>query len=319
MHKSLQPKLWPEHHSHGMNFAASGLAPKDAQHDWRFIQYLNRRHKKTAWQGGFFNNISRSSMHRAIDAINTQAGSVLRASPRHLMSTREVAELTGKSHDNVMRDARSLAKRGVLKSEETPYVHPQNGQSYAEFLLSQRDALVLVSGYSAELRAKIIDRWQELEARVVAQVQIPTNFAEALRLAADKAEENQRLQDVLAKQAPKVAAINRLAGAGGAICITDAAKQLQLAPSRLFAWLEQNRWIYRRAGSTRWIAFQPRITAGLLRHKVTSLRPDLESGGDRATFSVLVTTKGLTYLAEKNIGGAQAVTDTKAQRPLERT
>lgn len=258
-------------------------------------------------------------MHRAVDAINTQAGSALHASPLQLMSTREVAELTGKSHDNVMRDARSLVKRGVLKSEETPYLHPQNGQAYPEFLLGQRDALVLVSGYSAELRAKIIDRWQELEARVLAHVQIPTTFAEALRLAADKAEENQRLQDALAKQAPKVAAINRLAGAGGAICITDAAKQLQLAPSRLFAWLEQNRWIYRRAGSTRWIAFQPRITAGLLRHKVTSLKPDPESGGDRAAFSVLVTTKGLTYLAEKNIGGAQAVTDTKAQRPLERT
>lgn len=258
-------------------------------------------------------------MHRAVDAINTQAGSALHANLRQLMSTREVAELTGKSHDNVMRDARSLVKRGVLRSEETPYLHPQNGQVYPEFLLDQRDALVLVSGYSAELRAKIIDRWQELEARVLAHVHIPTTFAEALRLAADKAEENQRLQDALAKQAPKVAAINRLAGAGGAICITDAAKQLQLAPSRLFAWLEQNGWIYRRAGSTRWIAFQPRITAGLLRHKVTSLKPDPESGGDRAAFSVLVTTKGLTYLAEMNIGGAQAVTDTKAQRPLERT
>lgn len=242
-------------------------------------------------------------MHTALDARNTPTGNTVtvQAQPQQLMSSREVAELTGKSHDNVLRDARSLAKRGVLNSEETPYLHPQNGQSYPEFLLTQRDALVLVSGYNAELRAKIIDRWQELEARVVAQVHIPTTFAEALRLAADKAEENQRLQDVLAKQAPKVAAINRLAGAGGAICITDAAKQLQLAPSRLFAWMEQNRWIYRRAGSTRWVAFQPRITAGLLKHKVTSLKPDPESGADRAAFSVLVTTKGLARLAEADI------------------
>lgn len=242
-------------------------------------------------------------MHRALDARNTLTGNTVtvQAQPQQLMSSREVAELTGKSHDNVLRDARSLAKRGVLNSEETPYLHPQNGQSYPEFLLTQRDALVLVSGYNPELRAKIIDRWRELEARLVAHVQIPTTFAEALRLAADKAEENQRLQDALAKQAPKVAAINRLAGAGGAICITDAAKQLQLAPSRLFAWMEQNRWIYRRAGSTRWVAFQPRITAGLLKHKVTSLKPDPESGVDRAAFSVLVTTKGLARLAEEDI------------------
>ncbi|WP_201161878.1 Rha family transcriptional regulator [Pseudomonas sp. S60] len=217
------------------------------------------------------------------------------------MSSREIAQLTGSTHDNVLKTVRQLVKRGVVSSNETPYTHHQNGQRYTEFLLTYRDTLVVVSGYSVELRAKIIDRWQELEARVIAQVQIPTNFAEALRLAADKAEENQRLQDALAKQAPKVAAINRLAGAGGAICITDAAKQLQLAPSMLFAWMEQNRWIYRRAGSTRWVAFQPRITAGLLKHKVTSLKPDPESGVDRAAFSVLVTTKGLARLAEEEI------------------
>ncbi len=239
-------------------------------------------------------------MHRAIDASNTHAPSAVPCTEqlRRLMSTREVAELTGKSHDNVLRDARSLAKRGVLKSEETPYVHPQNGQAYPEFLLDQRDALVLVSGYDASLRARIIDRWQELETRMLTHLQVPTNFAEALRLAADKAEENQRLQDALARQAPKVAAIVRLAGAGGAICVTDAAKQLQVAPFELFGWLEENRWIYRRRGSKRWIAYQPRISAGLLKHKVTGLKPDPETGSDRAAFDVLVTPKGLARLAE---------------------
>lgn len=245
-------------------------------------------------------------MHRAADARNTQPGAVgfTSQSVEHVMSSREIAQLTGSTHDNVLKTVRLLIKKGVVSSNETPYIHPQNGQCYTEFLLNYRDTMVVVSGYSVELRAKIIDRWQELEARVVAQLQIPTNFAEALRLAADKAEENQRLQDVLAQQAPKVAAINRLAGAGGAICITDAAKQLQLAPAKLFAWMEQNRWIYRRAGSTRWVAFQPRITAGLLKHKVTSLKPDRETGEERAAYSVLVTTKGLTYLAEKGIGGS---------------
>ncbi|WP_336334681.1 phage regulatory protein/antirepressor Ant [Pseudomonas putida] len=220
------------------------------------------------------------------------------------MSTREIAQLTGKSHDNVLRDARRLVEEGVLKSEETPYTHPQNRQSYPEFLLSHRDTLVLVSGYSAKLRAKIIDRWQELEGRVIAQVQIPQTFAEALRLAADQAEQNQQLQRVIEKQAPKVAAIQRLAAACGAICITDAAKQLQVSPSKLFDWLEQNRWIYRRKGSKRWIAYQPRITAGFMKHKVTALKPDPETGAERAAFDPLVTPKGLTRLAEMKAGGS---------------
>ncbi|NNA64307.1 phage antirepressor KilAC domain-containing protein [Pseudomonas koreensis] len=219
------------------------------------------------------------------------------------MSSRVIAELIGSSHDNVLKTIRALVAKGVVSSNDTPYVHPQNGQVYREFLLSQRDTLVVVSGYSVELRAKIIDRWQELEAQA-GQFQIPATYAEALQAAADQAKDNQTLRLVILDQAPKVAAIKRLAAAEGAICITDAAKHLQLKPSKLFAWMQQNRWIFRRQGSGRWTAYQPRITSGLLVHKVTALKPDSETGADRAAFDPLVTPKGLARLAELNIGAS---------------
>lgn len=221
----------------------------------------------------------------------------------HTMSSREIAELTGSTHDNVLKTVRALASKGVVSSNDTPYVHPQNGQVYREFLLSQRDTLVVVSGYSVELRARIIDRWQELEA-LVGQFQIPATYAEALQAAADQAKDNQSLRLVILDQAPKVAAIKRLAAASGAICITDAAKQLQVQPSKLFAWLEQHRWIFRRKGSKRWVAYQPRITAGYMTHKVTALKPDPETGIERAAFDPMVTPKGLARLAEINIGAS---------------
>lgn len=222
---------------------------------------------------------------------------------RHTMSSREIAELTGSTHDNVLKTVRALVAKGVVSSNDTPYIHPQNGQVYREFLLSQRDTLVVVSGYNVELRARIIDRWQELEARAD-QFQIPATYAEALQAAADQAKENQSLRLVILDQAPKVAAIKRLASACGAICISDAAKQLQVPPSRLFLWLEKNRWIFHRGGSKRWTAYQPRITSGYLVHKVTALKSDPETGEDRAAFQPLVTPKGLAYLAEKNIGAS---------------
>lgn len=134
--------------------------------------------------------------------------------------------------------------------------------------------------------------------------QIPQTMAEALRLAADTLDENAQLRLVVDRQAPKVAAIDRLAKAQGAICITDAAKQLQVEPSKLFAWMDQNRWIYRRNGSTRWVAMQPRLNAGLLVHKVTALKPDQETGAERAAFQPLVTPKGLAYLAERLSGAS---------------
>ena len=84
------------------------------------------------------------------------------------MTSREIAELTGSTHDAVLKTIRRLIIEGVVSGNETPYKHPQNSQTYTEFLLTFRDTMVVVSGYSAELRAKIIDRWQELEAKQLA-------------------------------------------------------------------------------------------------------------------------------------------------------
>jgi len=81
------------------------------------------------------------------------------------MTSREISELTGSPHDAVLKTVRRLIEEGVVSGNETPYTHPQNGQTYTEFQLSFRDTMVVASGYSAELRARIIDRWQELEAQ----------------------------------------------------------------------------------------------------------------------------------------------------------
>ena len=246
-------------------------------------------------------------MHNHITPGNSHTVATLLGQPQkmscHTMSSREIAELTGSTHDNVLKTVRALVTKGVVSVNDTPYIHPQNGQVYREFLLSQRDTLVVVSGYSVELRARIIDRWQELEARV-GQFQIPATYAEALQAAADQAKDNQSLRLVILDQAPKVAAIKRLAAACGAICITDAAKHLQVPPSKLFTWMEKNRWIFRRQGSGRWTAYQPRITSDYMIHKVTSLRADPETGAERAAFDPMVTPKGLARLAEFNIGAS---------------
>ena len=217
---------------------------------------------------------------------------------RHTMSSREIAELTGSTHDNVLKTIRALVAKGVVSSNDTPYVHPQNGQVYREFLLSQRDTLVVVSGYSVELRARIIDRWQELESRVVGQLEIPTSFAEALRLAADQAEQNQLLQQVIAKQAPKVEALQRLARTQGDVCITTAAQLLGVRPTRLFAWMNQNRWIHRRTAHSSWVAYQPRLNTGWLKHKLVKV-----GGGEgediKVVEQVMVTRSGIVTLAEQ--------------------
>lgn len=105
------------------------------------------------------------------------------------MSSREIAELTGKRHDHVMRDIRAmlvdLHGENGLPNFGASYINEQNKEQPC-FNLPKRESLILVSGYNVHMRATIIDRWQALEAQLAPS--LPRSFAEALRLAADEAE-----------------------------------------------------------------------------------------------------------------------------------
>jgi len=117
---------------------------------------------------------------------------------------------------------------------------------------------------------------------------IPQSLPDALRLAADLAEENKSMK-------PKVEAFERIAGSDGSMCIRDAAKDLQMRPTDLTGWLSANKWIYKRTGKANWIAYQERIQSGHLEHKVhISTRED---GTEKITEQVRVTPKGLAKLA----------------------
>lgn len=104
------------------------------------------------------------------------------------------------------------------------------------------------------------------------------------------------LESTVAAQKPKADVFDRLVHADGAVCITVAAKNLQIQPKELFRWLQEHEWIYRRSGGAGWVAYQVRLKQGVLVHKVTLVtRGD---GTEKQTEQVLVTPKGLTKLAE---------------------
>jgi len=86
------------------------------------------------------------------------------------MSSREIAELTGKRHDNVMRDCDSLNQKyenlHLLKIEEMFITRElPNGGSREEkvYLLTKMQCFDLMTGYNTELRIKVNRRWAELE------------------------------------------------------------------------------------------------------------------------------------------------------------
>lgn len=158
-----------------------------------------------------------------------------------------------------------------------------------------RDQCMLVSMRESKgVRRRVLARLIALEAAPA----IPQTLPEALRLAADLAEQNNQLRLVVTEQAPKVEALARIANARGSMCMTDAAKHLGVQRCKLIDWMKANRWIYRREGCARWLAYQPRMASGWLEHKVTVLGLD-DEGDQRLASQVRITPKGLAELAQK--------------------
>lgn len=82
------------------------------------------------------------------------------------MTSLQIAEITGKTHSNVMRDIRNILEQLEEKHKfnfELMFKITKLGNNAERkdpyYLLTKKDCLLLASGYDANLRAKIINRW----------------------------------------------------------------------------------------------------------------------------------------------------------------
>lgn len=80
------------------------------------------------------------------------------------MSSIEIAEITGKRHDAILRDIRNLLTQGVNAHNFVLVEYTdKKGEKRPCFNLTKKGCLILASGYNALLREKIINRLEELE------------------------------------------------------------------------------------------------------------------------------------------------------------
>ncbi|MGY3959568.1 phage antirepressor KilAC domain-containing protein [Aeromonas popoffii] len=213
------------------------------------------------------------------------------------MTSIEIAELVGKRHDNVMRDIRAMLLElygagGDLRFEET-HQNKQNGQDYPCFHLPKRECLILVSGYSIELRARIIDRWQELEAQLVPL--LPRTYAEALLEAGRLAMELEQAQEQIAIQTPKADFADRVAGADKGVLLGNFAKTVGIGPKKIFTILHEMR-ILMKGGNRHNLPFQQFLDLGYFE---VLEKPYEINGETRLAFSPTITGKGQQWLTHK--------------------
>lgn len=207
------------------------------------------------------------------------------------MTSREIAELTGKRHDHVVRDIEAmLADLGDTSPQFWGDLPDSYNRPQRVAFLPKRESLILVSGYSVSMRAKIIDRWQELEGKVAAPA-LPT-YPEALRQLASTLEENEQHKQALALAAPKVEFHDRYAASTGNKGFREVCKLLHANEREFREFLINAGIMYRLAGELTPMA--QHIDAGRF-----VVKAGISEGTGHAFNQPKLTPKGVAWIASQ--------------------
>ncbi len=227
-------------------------------------------------------------MVQAIEAVNS--GNIT------TMTSLEIARLTEKRHDNVLRDIDKMfgeLEIDHLKFEES--YKNSSGMMQKIFRLDKELTLTLVSGYNVKLRQAIIRKWSELEGASIKPRTYQEIMSEALQLAAKKVEE---LEEKIQEDKPKVSFANAVAGSATAVNVGDWVKTIQselnmpMGRTKAFQWLRDEGFIMK--NST--LPYQYWVDKKMFEVKEVII---ITPKGDKINFTTLITGQGQLYLLDR--------------------
>ncbi|HDV3006720.1 TPA: phage antirepressor KilAC domain-containing protein, partial [Escherichia coli] len=176
----------------------------------------------------------------------------------------------------------------------TKSVGRKNGANIDIITMTFKQALRVAARESKAVRRSLIDKLEELQQASTASPAIPQTLPEALRLAAELAEQKMQLEQQLVAAAPKVDFADRVSVAKG-ILIGNFAKVVGLKQNALFAWLRGN-GILIASGGRKNVPFQQYINAGYFTVKEVVLD---DEDGYQIRLTPQLTGKGQQWLTRK--------------------
>lgn len=204
------------------------------------------------------------------------------------MTSREIAELVESRHDTVKVAIDRLAKRGVIGEPAVTEYLDTLGRAADEYQVCKRDSYVIVAQLSPEFTARLVDRWQELEAAV--PVQLPMSRMDILKMAIDSEQRAVEAEAALALAAPKVEFVDRYVQAGGLKGFRETCKLLKANEARFREFVIANKIMYRLGSAL--TAHQNHIDAGRF-----EVRTGHAEANDHAFTSTKFTAKGIDWIA----------------------
>lgn len=209
------------------------------------------------------------------------------------MTSREIAELVESRHDSVRRTIERLANSGVIRLPPMVEVKNAQGQSVAEYRIGKRDSYVIVAQLSPEFTARLVDRWQELEARPLVGLPDFTNPAEAARAWATQYEERRQLESRIVADAPKVAFAEAVRSVDGLCSIEKIAKTLNHGRNTFFKRLREDGILM--SSNLPYQRYIDREYFAVIENEPYTDK----AGKTHPTFATMVTGAGQVFLAKK--------------------
>ncbi len=232
----------------------------------------------------------------------------------HYADSRQVAEMTGKRHDHLIRDIEGykaiLDENPNLGSQnffiKSNYKVPGNNKTYTCYLLTRKGCDMVANKMTGErgilFTAEYVTRFEQMERQIASASIVPQTLPEALRLAADLAERNEQLKLQQTADRPKVIFADSVAASQSSILVGELAKLIHqngtpMGQQRLFIWLRDNGYLIKRAGTDYNMPTQRSMELGLFEIKETSIT----HGDGHITVSKTpkVTGKGQIYFINK--------------------
>lgn len=159
--------------------------------------------------------------------------------------------LSEKTQNYILDFAFGGKEESPYQIEESTY-KDEKGECRTLYKLNKKACFLLASGYDTLLRAKIINRWEQLEIeKRNGGFEIPKTLSSALMLAAKQAEQIEQQKEQLQLQAPKVLFAEAVKTSDKSILIGELAKILrqngyETGERRLFDYFRRNGYLCNR-------------------------------------------------------------------------
>lgn len=207
------------------------------------------------------------------------------------MTSRDIAERTGKRHGDVMKKI-----RGILSDVEDKdfaqrnfsfgsYTDSQN-QRRGQVIMTKSGSLFIASRYDVNVHLAVQLRWEELEKKFI----IPQTLSEALRLASDQALKIETQETLLLEQKPKVEAYDVISNSNRLSSMDEVCKLFGMGRNNLYKWMKENGYIKK----NRNVPYQKYVDNGLMDYRI-------DTKNNKTYYVTLITGKGILYF-EKKLG-----------------